>query len=94
MFVLFPDCSYCFRIARTVFGLLVLIPFLPMCHLILFLVLTSWISGTRSVEVLVLHTNDVHARFEETDIYGGSCEEQTGCYGGAARRKTLVQKVK
>ena len=46
-------------------------------------------------KLTVLHTNDVHARFEETSEYGGPCHErdsQAGkCYGGIARRMTMLR---
>lgn len=46
----------------------------------------------------VLHTNDVHARFEEANKYGGSCsssDAQSGkCFGGVARRATMINKIK
>lgn len=39
--------------------------------------------------VTVLHTNDVHSRFRQTNKYGGSCSEkeesENKCYGGFAR---------
>ncbi|XP_017836103.1 protein 5NUC-like [Drosophila busckii] len=38
---------------------------------------------------IILHNNDMHARFEQTNINGGSCSkeqaEQNKCYGGFAR---------
>jgi len=41
------------------------------------------------VELTVLHTNDVHSRFLQTDKFGGSCPEdqvnENKCYGGFAR---------
>ncbi|KAA0195254.1 hypothetical protein HAZT_HAZT011112 [Hyalella azteca] len=37
----------------------------------------------------ILHVNDVHARFEQTNVYSGRCtpgdEENNRCYGGFAR---------
>jgi 5'-nucleotidase len=46
----------------------------------------------------VLHTNDVHARFEEMSVYGGPChakDSQTGkCYGGIARRMTKLRQFR
>lgn len=46
----------------------------------------------------VLHTNDVHARFEEANRFGGSCstsDAQSGkCFGGVARRATMINKIK
>ncbi|XP_064630931.1 snake venom 5'-nucleotidase-like [Lineus longissimus] len=46
----------------------------------------------------IMHTNDVHARFEQTDKYGGSCsasKDAAGeCFGGVARRKTKVNELR
>lgn len=44
----------------------------------------------------VLHTNDVHSHFLETDPYGGRCkpEKKARCVGGAARHLALVRKIK
>ena len=44
----------------------------------------------------IAHTNDVHARFEEINKYGGSCSSAEGdeCFGGVARRYALLQKLK
>ena len=40
----------------------------------------------------ILHTNDVHARFEETDALGGPCT--SNCFGGVARRQTIVKEIR
>ncbi len=41
------------------------------------------------ITVTVLHTNDVHSRFRQTNKYGGSCseeeEKENKCYAGFAR---------
>ncbi len=46
----------------------------------------------------LLHTNDVHSRFEQSDKYGGSCtpEEaaQDACFGGVARRYTKIEEIR
>lgn len=46
------------------------------------------------VELTILHTNDVHARFLEINRFGGACrpeESEAGeCFGGAARRATQI----
>ena len=44
----------------------------------------------------IAHTNDIHARFEEVNKYGGSCSSTQGdeCFGGIARRCALIQKLK
>lgn len=46
----------------------------------------------------LLHTNDNHARFEETDPYGFFCypkDAQAGkCFGGMARRATMIKRIR
>ena len=43
----------------------------------------------------IAHTNDVHSRFEEVNKFGGSCSsaEDDECFGGVARRYTLIQEL-
>lgn len=40
-------------------------------------------------ELIILHSNDMHGRFDETDKYTNQCEEAdrkaNHCYGGFAR---------
>lgn len=40
-------------------------------------------------ELIVLHSNDMHGRFDETDKYTNQCEQEdieaNHCYGGFAR---------
>ena len=46
----------------------------------------------------ILHTNDVHARVEQTNKYGGSCSDKDAkankCFGGVARRKTVLDEIR
>ncbi|XP_013420463.1 5'-nucleotidase-like [Lingula anatina] len=46
----------------------------------------------------ILHTNDVHARFEQFDKYGGRCSETEAeageCFGGVARRYTKIEEIR
>lgn len=49
---------------------------------------TSW-----SWDLVLLHTNDVHARVEETDLYSGKCGGGA-CFGGVARRSTVIQRIR
>ena len=48
-----------------------------------------------ALDVTILHTNDVHSRFEQADMYGGECTEELEiagqCYGGVARRMTKIK---
>ncbi|EDO42016.1 predicted protein [Nematostella vectensis] len=49
-------------------------------------------------KLTVLHTNDFHSRFEETNPYGTVCKAQDlakdGCYGGVARRATEIKRIR
>ncbi|XP_033847276.1 5'-nucleotidase [Periophthalmus magnuspinnatus] len=53
-------------------------------------------SGSAGFELVLLHTNDVHARVEETSVFSGKCSRSRGaeCFGGVARRATLVRRVR
>ncbi len=46
----------------------------------------------------VLHTNDVHARIDEFDKRGNTCDEdekaESKCFGGVARRQTMVEQIR
>ena len=64
----------------------------------LFLLLSIHVTlfdGLHSLELTILHTNDVHTRFEQTDLYGGECTaelESTGqCFGGVSRRMAKIK---
>lgn len=56
------------------------------------------IGSGESINVTILHTNDVHARFESYNSQSKTCTEidkKNGhCYGGAARRMTAVKKFR
>lgn len=49
-------------------------------------------------ELTILHTNDVHARFEQFNKYGTQCSESDSsagkCFGGVARRHTKIQEIR
>ncbi|XP_063168612.1 5'-nucleotidase [Candoia aspera] len=49
--------------------------------------------GAGSFELTILHTNDVHARVEQTSRDSGKCAGQD-CYGGVARRATKIQEIR
>ncbi|XP_060553664.1 5'-nucleotidase-like [Ruditapes philippinarum] len=69
--------------------------FLSLYAVVLLSVTCISISG---FEITVLHTNDVHARFEQFNKYGSTCdtsEAQEGrCFGGVARRHTKIQEIR
>lgn len=49
-------------------------------------------------DLTILHTNDVHARIEQCNKYGGSCSQKDAnagkCFGGVARRKTKIDEIR
>lgn len=57
------------------------------------LLCTSAIAAPRAdadnTKIRILHNNDMHARFEQTDARGGTCKNPdfitNKCYGGFAR---------
>ena len=59
-----------------------------------YLVLISRHCCMADFELVVLHTNDVHARVAQANKYGAVCKQtdadQGLCYGGVARRKTAI----
>ena len=48
--------------------------------------------------LVILHTNDVHARIDQFDSRGNTCDEdelaEGECLGGVARRKTVVDQIR
>ena len=59
----------------------------------------SLLCGTwADFNLTILHTNDVHARVEQTNKYGGKCRDADAksnkCFGGVARRKTVINQIR
>lgn len=58
----------------------------------------STLSKINSIEFLILHNNDMHARFEQTSVSGGKCskelEHSDSCYGGFARTAHEIRKFR
>lgn len=50
--------------------------------------------GASTFEVTLLHTNDHHARVEETSAESGKCREGRPCFAGVARRFTKVAEIR
>ena len=46
----------------------------------------------------LIHINDIHAHFEEVNVNTGRCHQNQAdakqCYGGAARIKTMVDRIR
>lgn len=47
------------------------------------------------IKLTILHTNDMHARFEQTNVLSGKCSEADqksyNCYGGFARLRQAIK---
>lgn len=65
---------------------------------VILLLSSSVLLAAADYSLTVLHTNDVHARFLEANRFGGSCsssDAQNGrCFGGVARRATMINQIK
>lgn len=52
----------------------------------------------RNFDLTVLHNNDMHGRFEQTDVNTNSCPNDLAqknlCFGGFARTAHLIQKFR
>lgn len=66
------------------------------------LILVIWPSlylKVMAFELTLLHTNDVHARYEQFNEYGTNCSPDEAarrgtCFGGVARRATMLKKIR
>ncbi|XP_061195055.1 snake venom 5'-nucleotidase-like [Saccostrea echinata] len=59
----------------------------------IFIIITP--AMTHGYELTVLHTNDVHARIQEMNAFGGQCSSgSSNCFGGVARIKTKVEELR
>lgn len=56
------------------------------------------LSKSDSFKLTILHNNDMHARFEQTNAFSSRCKEEdqenNKCYGGFARVAHLVRKYR
>lgn len=65
-----------------------------------FILLTlSALAVVRSAfELAIIHTNDIHARFEQFNKFGSTCSEKNAaegaCFGGVARRMTKIREIR
>ncbi|XP_015264873.1 PREDICTED: 5'-nucleotidase [Gekko japonicus] len=55
--------------------------------------LLLYAASSAAFELTILHTNDVHARVEQTSRDSGKCAGQD-CYGGVARRATMIKRIR
>ncbi|KAM7375931.1 hypothetical protein PAMP_005692 [Pampus punctatissimus] len=65
----------------------------PLTSLCLLLVLNILGRGS-TFELTLLHTNDNHARIEETSVDSGKCRAAGPCFAGVARRFTKVSEIR
>ncbi|TRY59156.1 hypothetical protein DNTS_032405, partial [Danionella cerebrum] len=73
------------------------IPEEKMIKLWVWVVLLLWVHWDvcwADFELTLLHTNDVHARVEETNKDSGKCSKTQPCFAGVARRFTKIKEIR
>ncbi|XP_071379853.1 5'-nucleotidase-like isoform X2 [Centroberyx affinis] len=58
------------------------------------LLLVNHLDKVSTFEVTLLHTNDNHARIEETSVDSGKCPKSGPCFAGVARRFTKLTEIR
>ncbi|GAA6231676.1 5'-nucleotidase-like [Lates japonicus] len=61
---------------------------------LLLLLLGSSVPTSTAWDLVLLHTNDVHARVEETTRHSGKCVNSSQCFAGVARRSTAIKRIR
>ncbi|XP_077145899.1 5'-nucleotidase [Ranitomeya variabilis] len=61
---------------------------------VLLLLCSELCAVSASFQITILHTNDVHARIEQTNKDSGKCGDPADCYGGVARRLTKIKEIR
>ena len=60
--------------------------------------LITFVRLSKEFSLTIVHTNDIHGRFEEIDSYGQLCSPRDSrlgkCYGGIARRATKIKEIR
>ncbi|KAG7220186.1 hypothetical protein INR49_018407 [Caranx melampygus] len=51
-------------------------------------------SSSTTWDLVLLHTNDVHGRVEETSKRSGTCGKSGECFAGVARRATVIKRIR
>ena len=66
------------------------------CYFILICVqlMQHVVQSKNDFELTILHTNDVHSHVEQFNKYGGSCTVESECFGGVARRHTVIERIR
>ncbi|XP_053397598.1 snake venom 5'-nucleotidase-like [Mercenaria mercenaria] len=61
-------------------------------------ILSCLLKVVNGFELTILHTNDVHARFEQFNKYGSDCSENDvrngQCFGGVGRRLSKIKEIR
>nr|XP_046228876.1 snake venom 5'-nucleotidase-like [Scatophagus argus] len=71
------------------------LPRLCLLLLLLLLLLAFSVSSSAAWDLVLLHTNDVHARVEETNEHSGKCKSSSsGCFAGVSRRATMIKRIR
>ncbi|MEQ2240985.1 hypothetical protein ILYODFUR_020759 [Ilyodon furcidens] len=65
-------------------------------YLFFILLFGSSVPSAADWKLVLLHTNDVHARVEETSVHSAKCSSRSGggCFGGVARRATMIKRIR
>ena len=68
---------------------------LPNFYTLLFLSVFSTSLSVLGYDLTIVHNNDVHAHYDQTNVRSGDCSktdaEAGECYGGEARRVTIIE---
>lgn len=48
----------------------------------------------QSTELVILHTNDIHCRYDETNESGSRCTSNTNCFGGILRLSQAIKSIR
>lgn len=59
-----------------------------------FLLFSNNFDQASTFELILLHTNDNHARIEETGVDSGKCPQSGPCFAGVARRFTKISEIR
>ena len=66
--------------------------------LFLFLLHCTFPIYVEAFDLTIIHNNDVHAHFEQINGYSGECTDEDAskdaCYGGEARRVTIINETR
>lgn len=47
-----------------------------------------------TTELVILHTNDIHCRYDGIDTYGSRCVNKTKCFGGISRLSEAIKSIR